>query len=74
MAKIVLDVEERNIDAVKNILDNLKEGLIRNIEINQRRYVPKTKVLEDEFLPKNTPTTGKYISPNEFKKRLLKGK
>lgn len=71
MAKITLDVEEKNIEIVENILKNLKDGLIKNIEINQRRYVAKQKILEDEFIPKST-SKSKYLSSDEYKKKLLK--
>lgn len=70
MAKIVLDISEKNIDTVKNILDNLKVGLIDNIEVQQRKYMAKNKPLEDDFIPKNKSSKGKYLSPNEFKTRI----
>lgn len=69
MAKIVLDISEKNIDTVKNILDNLKDGLINNIEVQQRKYVAKNKPLEDDFIPKSKASSGKYLSPSDFKNR-----
>ncbi|WP_320036447.1 hypothetical protein [Halarcobacter sp.] len=82
MAKINIDVDDKNLTTVMTILKNLKSGLIKNINVESKnnekdRYLSKEKykqkvqkkVLEDEFLPKST-STSKYLSPNEFKKRL----
>lgn len=71
MAKITLDIEEKNIEIVENILRNLKDGLIKNIEVSKRRYSPKNKILEDEFIPKQK-SNSKYLSPSEFKRRTTK--
>lgn len=94
MAKIKLDIDEKNLSTVLNILENLKQGLVKNIEIDKKesskpisssikndmgsRYLSKEKykqklqrrVLEDDFLPKTTASSGRYLSPAEFKKRL----
>jgi len=84
MAKINLEVDDKNLSTVMTILKNLKIGLIKNIEIDSKqvehRYISKEKykqkiqkkVLEDEFLAKTT-SSSKYLSPAEFKKKL-KGK
>ncbi|WP_321468453.1 hypothetical protein [Halarcobacter sp.] len=85
MAKINIQIDDKNLSTVMTILKNLKTGLIKNIEVEGKnnlkdRYIStekykqkiEKKVLEDEFLPKTT-STSKYLSPDEFKKRL-KGK
>ncbi|WP_321314533.1 hypothetical protein [Halarcobacter sp.] len=85
MAKINIQIDDKNLSTVMTILKNLKTGLIKNIEVEGKnnlkdRYLStekykqkiEKKVLEDEFLPKTT-STSKYLSPDEFKKRL-KGK
>lgn len=81
MAKVSLDIDDKNLASVLNILDNLKAGLIKNIEVDKnKRYLSKDKykqklqqkVLEDEFLPKQK-SSSKYLSPREFKNRLTKG-
>jgi len=94
MAKITLDIDDKNLPTVLNILQNLKSGLINKIDTNKntkikpvsssisngedKRYLSRDKykqklqqkkVLEDDFLPKTT-STGRYLSPNEYKKRL----
>lgn len=71
MAKITLDIEEKNIEIVENILRNLKDGLIKNIEVSKRRYSPKNKILEDEFIKKEN-SNSKYLSPLEYKRRISK--
>ncbi|MGB6327393.1 MAG: hypothetical protein WBF48_00575 [Halarcobacter sp.] len=96
MAKVVLDVEDKNLSIVLNILENLKTELISNISLennnlknntkstqSNKRYISKDKYkeklyqrkrpLEDEFLAKTT-STGRYLSPQEFKNKLKKGK
>lgn len=94
MAKVVLDVEDKNLSIVLNILENLKTELISNISLennnlknntkstqSNKRYISKYKEklyqrkrpLEDEFLAKTT-STGRYLSPQEFKNKLKKGK
>ena len=75
MAKINLEVDDKNLSTIMTILKNLKIGLIKDIKIDSKgksKQKIQRKVLEDEFLPK-TVSTSKYLSPEEFKKRL-KGK
>lgn len=87
MAKITLDISDKNLTTVLNILENLKAGLIQNISTNSKTaqgkymsndaYKQKTntkKILEDEFISSKNVSTGKYINPNEYKNRLKKGK
>jgi hypothetical protein len=87
MAKITLDISDKNLSTVLNILENLKVGLIQNISTNtkiaQGKYmsndtykqkVNTKKILEDEFISSKNVSTGKYLNPNEYKNRLKKGK
>lgn len=66
MAKITLDIEEKNLKTVLNILDNLKEGLIKNISSN-KQY--QTSSSNDKTIKKPT-SNSKYLSREEFKKRI----
>jgi len=79
MAKIVLEVDEKNLGSIVTILSSLKDGLITDMEVSSSskveqkkvtRYQPKKdKVIyenEQEELSKN----GKYLKPSEFKKRF----
>lgn len=77
MSKITLDVDKQNLETVLTILNNLKTGLIKNIDVDQKgilnkiqnkKAVKQQAVLEDEFIPK--PTNSKYLSRDAFKQRL----
>jgi hypothetical protein len=35
MSKITLDVENKNVETILSLLNNLKEGLILNIEVDK---------------------------------------
>jgi hypothetical protein len=80
LSKIVLDVDSKNLDTVLIILNNLKQGLVKNISIDNKK-IPlnleakkaQKKVLEDEFMP-SKPSGGKYLSKNDYKERLYKNK
>jgi len=81
LSKIVLDIDEKNIDTVLIILNNLKPGLIKNISsstnnINSRMQAKKLlkqqNIQEDEFMS-SSPSTGKYLSKSEYKNKLRKG-
>lgn len=58
MSKIVLEVDEKNIDVVMTVLLNLKSGLIKNIE-SEKGMSAKTQM-----------STGKYLSKSDFKDKL----
>lgn len=81
MSKIILDIDEKNIDTVLTILNNLKSGLIKNISaptnnINSRMQAKKVlkqqNIQEDEFMS-SSPSTGKYLSRSAYKNKLKKG-
>jgi len=83
LSKIVLDVDNKDMDTVLTILNNLKSGLIKNISTDkkahakpissslQRKQVQKT-VEEDEFMSR--PTTSKYMSRSSYKQKLQNNK
>jgi hypothetical protein len=80
LSKIVLDIDDKNIDIVLVILKNLKQGLIKNISTDKKnintsletkKAVRKNVALEDfESTP---PSTGKYLSKAAYKNKLNKG-
>jgi len=83
MAKIVLNVSDESLGTVITILNNLKDGLIENIDINttleksvekkvqkHTRYQPKTNKVIYEDEQEQLKSLGKYIDSSEFKKRL----
>jgi len=72
MTEIKLSVESKNLECVLMILNNLKSGLISEIQTNGNsikarptQYQPKTNTIVKE-------TTGKYLNASAFKERLKK--
>lgn len=79
MAKIILQVNDKELDTLMNILRNLKEGLVEDITVDKKRYYKKLKSgeplkpLQSSPQPVNV-STGKYIDPQTFKERLKRKK
>lgn len=81
MNEIKLSVDDKNLETVLTILNNLKTGLIKNIETNgtpakarHTQYQPKIKTImkDDDF--GTTDSSGKYINPAAYKQRLKNNK
>jgi DNA-binding protein len=71
MSQIILNVKGENISTVLNILENLKDGLIDNIQVDtvikkRVQYQPSTNAIVNE----NQKPSGKYASKSEYKSRL----
>ena len=71
MAQITLEIKDENVSTVLNILENLKDGLIDNIETNaiqkkRVRYQPNNNAIVNE----NQKPTGKYVSPTEYRRKI----
>ena len=78
MSRITLDVEKKDLETVLTILNNLKNGLVKNIKVDnkttnqmQAKKPARKPVLEDEFMSAK-PTNSKYLSPTAFKNRIKK--
>jgi len=77
MNKITLSVNDENLDTLLIILNNLKSGLISNIETNaknskrQTRYQPKVNKVIYEQESGTNDTSGKY-SASAYRERLKK--
>ena len=80
MNEIKLSVDYKNLDIVLNILNNLKDGLILNIETDANN---KTRIRTTQYQPKNNKiikeedsgtndSSGKYINASSYKQRLKK--
>ena len=77
LAKITLDIDNKDIDTVLLILNNLKSGLINNITTDKKNITSsninkkniKKQILEDDFIPKPV-SNGKYLSSNAYKQKL----
>lgn len=65
MAKITLDVDDKNLKTVLNILENLKTGLIKSID-TKKKQAPAKPV--SSSLSNNG--NKKYLSKNAYKEKL----
>lgn len=63
MAKVTLDIEDKSLSVVLNILENLKTGLISNISLEDNNLNINTQ---------NNQSNKRYISKDTYKKRLTK--
>ena len=66
MNEITISVDDKNLETVLTILNNLKTGLIKKIETNGK--VSKQIMRDDDFGTKDN--SGKYINPAAYKLRL----
>jgi sulfatase maturation enzyme AslB (radical SAM superfamily) len=69
MAKITIEVDRKNLHTVLNIIENLKDGLINDIQTND-----KVNLLKKNQPKPESPQGQKYISRSEFKNRLSRKK
>ncbi len=77
MNEIKLSVDDKNLETVLTVLNNLKDGLITNIKTNDKssktsttKYQPKTNtIIRDEDSGTND-SSGKYINPASYKQKL----
>ena len=77
MQEIKLKIEDENLETVMSILNNLKDGLIYNIQSSVKttrhtQYKPKTNAIIKEENSGTADTSGKYINPSAYKQRLKK--
>jgi hypothetical protein len=71
MAKVILDVNDKELDNLLVILNSLKQGIINKIDIDKKRNYNKAKPISNEPL-KPINLQGKYVDPQTFKERLRK--
>ena len=78
MSKITIDVNDDNLDKVLLILNNLKDGLILNVDVEKKAskyntaYKPKTNKVVYENEQMTEQVSGKYLNAASYKKRLKK--
>lgn len=79
MNEIKIHVDDKNLETMLTVLDNLKTGLISDMQINGKtsskkttRYQPKTNTVIREEESGANDTSGKYINPAAYKQRLKK--
>jgi len=74
--QIKLTVDEKNLETVLTILNNLKEGLIVDIESDSKRkttqYQPRTNTIIREENSGTNDSSGKYLNPSAYRQRLKK--
>lgn len=75
MQEIKLHVEDENLDTVLNILNNLKSGLITQLQINNStqhssQYKPKLNTIIREENSGTSDRSGKYASAKAYKQKL----
>ena len=74
MKQIKLNIQDDKVEVVLGILNNLKDGLINSIEVDENKifantkYQPKLNKIYDE----NERPQGKYLSPRAYKTKLEK--
>ena len=74
MKQIKLNIQDDKVEVVLGILNNLKDGLINSIEVDENKifantkYQPKLNKIYDE----NEKPQGKYLSASAYKTKLEK--
>jgi len=71
MAQITIDLKDKNISTVLNILENLKDGIIDNIHtstITKKRN--RYQANNNDIINEDQKPTGKYVSASEYKRKL----
>ncbi len=82
MNEIKLSVDDKNLEIVMTILENLKVGLIESIEKNmevsnarhETQYQPKTGRIIKEEESGTSDKNGKYANAATYKNRLKRKK
>ena len=81
MNEVKLSVDDEKLETVLTILNNLKDGLIVNIETNGKtvkkihtQYQPKTNTIIREENSATNDSSGKYASAAAYKDRIKRKK
>ena len=76
MTEIKLSIDDENVDTLMSILQNLKEGLIHDIQANGKRAIQHTRyqakvntIIREEDSATND-TSGKYANASAYKQKL----
>ncbi len=74
MKQIKLNVQDDKVEIVLNILNNLKDGLISNVEISEINLTSQTqyKPILNKIIDENEKPHGKYLSPKAYKAKFEK--
>lgn len=72
MSKITFDVNDKDLNSVLTILNSLKQGMIQNIQVDNKKHLVKKAnkaVLEDEFMTTSS-SHSKYMSRSAYRSKL----
>ena len=74
MKKIVLNVDDKHLETVMNILSNLKDGLISSIDGDEVKTTrkPAYKPKHGKAIDEKEKPAGKYLSPSQYRSRSKK--
>lgn len=78
MNTIKLSVDDKHLETVLTILNNLKDDLIVNVEVNAKvdtkttQYKPKTNTIIREENSGTNDRSGKYANASTYRDRLKK--
>jgi len=72
MSKITFDIDDANLPAVLNILENLKDGLIKNISVSKLNNIKPVKSSLDKIETQSTQqiSQNKYLSKSKYKQKM----
>lgn len=73
MKKVVLDIEDENVETVLLVLKSLKDNLIKNIQLEDKNITTKRtqyKPKQNKIIMEDEPTLNKYVNAAIYKKRL----
>jgi hypothetical protein len=73
MAKVILDINDKDLETFLTILNNLKTGMISSIDIEKQRKYNKPKPIQSKPL-EPTVLQKKYIDTQTYKERLKRMK
>ena len=72
MSKITFDIDDANLPTVLNILENLKDGLIKNISVSKLNNIKPVKSSLDKIETQSTQqiSQNKYLSKSKYKQKM----
>lgn len=74
MAKVLLDIDSKNVKTVLTILENLNPNLIKKISVQNSKVkqanLDNEVIKELEETKKVISSSNRYLSRDEYKKRL----
>lgn len=74
MKQIKLNLQDDKVELVLGILNNLKDGLISSIEVDENKIISNTKYQPklNKIYDEDEKLQGKYLSAKDYKSKLDK--